>query len=121
MAEDTKKGKVLSELQQLRGIVLGEYTIEVDDRLADLEHKMRQAQTDLAKAIEDSNNLGANEIQAVRDLIDDRLSALTADINKQFSELQAQLETLQLNHVDRSQLGELLIAMGQQIQNKSED
>ncbi len=121
MAEETKKGKVLSELQQLRGIVLGEYTIEVDERLADLEHKMRLARTDLAKAIEDSNNLGANEIQAVRDLIDDRLSALTADINQQFSEIQAQLATLQSNHVDRNQLGELLISMGQQIQGKSKN
>ena len=121
MAEDKKKGSVLSELQQLRGIVLGEYEVEVDQRLADLEHKMQRAQTDLSKAIDDANQLGANEVQAVRDLIDDRLSALTADMNKQFEAINAHLADLQHNYVDRGQLGQMLIAMGTQLQNKSGD
>ena len=121
MAEDKKKGSVLSELQQLRGIVLGEYEVEVAERLADLEQKMSTAQRDLARAIDDANQLGSNEIQAVRDLIDDRLSALTADMNKQFEAINAHLADLQANHVDRGQLGEMLIAMGTQLQNKSGD
>ncbi|MFK7800640.1 MAG: hypothetical protein AB8G95_03315 [Anaerolineae bacterium] len=112
---DKKNETVLSELQQLRGIVLGEYTIEIDRRLADLEQKMGSARTDLAGAIADANTLSSNEIQAVRDLIDDRLSALTADLNKNLESIQAQLSDLQANHVDRNQMAELLISMGNQI------
>lgn len=118
MADNKNKGTVLSELQQLRSIVLGEYTIEVDQRLADLEQKMGITRTDLAQAIDDANNLGANEIQAVRDLVDDRMAALTADMNKQLAAIQAQLVELQATKVDRSQLGELLIALGNQIRSE---
>ncbi|MFT5194116.1 MAG: putative phage tail protein [Cellvibrionaceae bacterium] len=121
MADDKKQMTVLSELQQLRGIVLGEYTIEIDQRLADIEHKMQTAQTDLVKAIDDTNSLGANEIQAVRDLIEDKMAAMTLNINQQLSEIKSQLAALQSSHVDRGQLGELLIAMGNQIQNQSAD
>ena len=121
MAAEKKQGSVLSELQQLRGIVLGEYEVEIDERLANLEQKMARAQADLTKAIDDANAQRANEIQAVRDLIDDRLAALTADMNKQFDAVNAQLADLQANHVDRGQLGQMLIAMGTQLQSKNGD
>ena len=76
MTNGNKNGQVLSELQQLRSIVLGEYTVEVDQRLQDLEVQFKQAQVDLTRAIDDANTLGSNEIQAVRDLIDEKIEKM---------------------------------------------
>ena len=120
MSDSTKNGQVLSELQQLRSIVLGEYTIEVDQRLADLEHKTREAQVNLAQAIEDSNTLSGNEIQAVRDLIEDKISKLQLDIVEQLTEINKRLKALEDSTVSKNQLGNLMIQLGKQIQEKSE-
>ena len=119
MADGTKNGQVLSELQQLRSIVLGEYTLEVDQRLQELESQLKTAQVDLTQAIEDANMLGGNEIQAVRDLIDDKISQMKFDVLDQLKEIQAQLQVLQDSSVDKKQLGSLMIQLGQQIQADS--
>ena len=121
MAETKGKGQALSELQQLRSIVLGEYTLEMDQRLTELEHSMRVAETSLGKAIEDANELGANEVQAVRDLVEDKMSELTADINKQLAEIKAQLNALNEQKVSANSLGQALISLGEQLTGANQD
>lgn len=119
MSESTKNGQVLSELQQLRTIVLGEYTVEIDQRLADLEHKMRVAQVDLAKAIEDANTLSGNEIQAVRDLIEEKISNMQLDVVEQLKEINSRLKAIENSSVSKNQLGNLMIQLGEQIQGQA--
>lgn len=115
MAETKGKGQALSELQQLRSIVLGEYTLEMDQRLTDLEQSMRVAETSLGKAIEDANQLGSTEIQAVRDLVEDKMSELTVDIHKQLDEIKQMLTALNEQKVSANSLGKALISLGEQL------
>ncbi len=119
MSNGTKNGQVLTELQQLRSIVLGEYTLEVDQRLHDLEVKLRNAQVDLAQAIDDANTLGNNEVQAVRDLIDEKIEKMQFDVTNELKTIQGQLAQIQESFVDKKQLGSLMIQLGQQIQADS--
>ncbi|MEM8857994.1 MAG: hypothetical protein AAGD96_06720 [Chloroflexota bacterium] len=121
MAETKSNGQGLSELQQLRSIVLGEYTLEMDQRLTDLERTMRVAETQLGKAIEDANTLGATEIQAVRDLIEEKMADLTADITKQLSDIKEQLSALNEQKVSANSLGQALISLGEQISGSSKE
>ena len=118
MSTSNKNGPVLSELQQLRSIVLGEYTVEIDQRLADLEELMRKAQIDLAQAIDDANNLGANEIQAVRDLVDEKSSDINLNVNQQLKAINERLASLEANSVNKQQLGDMMISLGQQLKSE---
>lgn len=113
MSKEKKQSDPLSnELERLRDILYGEYARDTASRLTVLEAQLLEFRQQTHQSLESQSNTQANQLEVTRQDLEDKLTKLTNNMNKEFANLRKEMSDhfarIEEAMTNRRVLGQLL-------------
>lgn len=111
-AENAEAMAQLNKLDAIKEIIFGQEKQDIDEKLGALEDRVSKENDDIRKDLQ-------NEIKALHETLTQQIKELnenlTAQLKQQGETLKAEVSRIDHEKTNRADLGDLLIAMGNQL------
>jgi hypothetical protein len=122
--EKPQPPSITSELERLRDILYGEYARDTATRLTEFEAEMSTFRQKTNLTFGEQAQTHANQLEATRQDFEDKLAALTDNMNKQFAvmrrEMAEHLARIEEAMTNRRVLGQLLSDLSRDLMRDAE-